>query len=330
MLFPCYEYSYIHFFKYALKKKKRGIYFDGWSYWTQLSIPSMNSRDLHSCIGLPVAVPPSAVRSGHVLLRTIAYSSLTVTLFPLRTQFASPPCKDAGGVDNIEFLKGQSVTAVFNDEHPNSPAVIEGVVIKKGTETVYNLRFYDQSFRKGVPANDIKALSTGTRSVLSARSAPCSLPGTSPWGNLGSGMSTSRTPWPTSATRSNSTSTCILQREHAHRQDLVPARVSGDGRTRRARGHGAPQGTHGPKYARRPRCELHQRPRKRQGPESRDRYAPASFFFCVLFLPLILQTTEQGTRAMRASPSTTARRTTPSALWLRPRTAAPLRPRLWR
>ena len=101
---------------------------------------------------------------------TKAYSLLTVTFFPLRTQFASPPCKDAGGVDNIEFLKGQSVTAVFNDEHPNSPAVIEGVVIKKGTETVYNLRFHDQSFRKGVPANEIKALSSGTRSVLSARS----------------------------------------------------------------------------------------------------------------------------------------------------------------
>ena len=57
-----------------------------------------------------VAALQSALHSRIVSLITIAYSLLTVTFFPLRTQFASPSCKDADGVDHIEFLKGQSAT----------------------------------------------------------------------------------------------------------------------------------------------------------------------------------------------------------------------------
>ena len=104
---------------------------------TQLSLPTMHSPDRQSCIGLPVAAPPSAVRSGHVSLRSIAYSSLTTTFFRACIPFLFPFSKHDLG--HSEFQKGQSFIAVFNNDHPNSPATIEGVVVKKGVETVYNL-----------------------------------------------------------------------------------------------------------------------------------------------------------------------------------------------
>ncbi len=102
----------------------------------------MISPHLRIRSGHPVAAPPSAIRSRHVSLRTIACASLSI-LFSVRVlHFPSPVFKH---VLDLRVSEGPVHHRCAQQRPYELPPTIEDVVVKKVVETVYKPRLSRQN-----------------------------------------------------------------------------------------------------------------------------------------------------------------------------------------